>query len=179
MATLSLTSLRGKLLGLTRPTTAFPTPRLFSKGGFMANALYMSTAEGSEALVDLAGFTDVETSSTATAALTVRGISVIAAGASTLYTLAGPPGTGVRKTLMTASTSTALRQVVSAAHIVRGVSSSLQGGDNGIIAASSAHTVLSFSGIGHCIELVSQSTGNWLCVGVSGFSTTATPLTTV
>lgn len=179
MATYPLKSIFGKLLGLTRPTTVYTTERLFAKGGFIGPYLFLGTTEGSESALNIQGATDVQTSSTGTAALNNYGVTYISSGASTLYTLAAPAGTGVRKSLVAGTSSTAVRQVTSAVHIVRGVSGSLSAGDSGIIVASTSHTLLTFNGLGQSIELVGHSTAAWLCTSVSGYSSLATPVTTV
>lgn len=176
MAVIPIKSIFGKVMGLTRPTTAFPKERLVVPGGFVGGAIYLSTTEGSETAVNIQGFTDIENSSTGTAALATRGLTLMSTGASTGYTLAGPPAAGVRKVLM--SHSTAAKQVTSSVHIVRGIASS-GGGDSGIIAASTAHTVMTLSGTGNVIELVGLSTSAWFCLSAAGFSSASTPLTTV
>lgn len=178
MATIPIKSIFGKLAGFTRATTTYPIERFLVPGGVITQALYMSTAAGSETAVNIQGVTDIETGSTGTAALATRGITTIPGGASTLYTLAAPPAAGIRKSFVATSTSTAVRNITSASHIIRGVSGSLSAGDSGIIVASSAHTVLFFTGLGQSIELVSLSTAAWACTSVSGYSSLQTPLTT-
>jgi hypothetical protein len=175
MATHPIKSLFGSLLGLTRPTATYTTERLFSKGGFIGPYLFLSTSEGSETIVDVAGFTGVETSSTGTAALATRGISIISSAASTTYTMAAPPGTGIRRTLFTTSTSTLTRQVTSAAPIVGGNSSTAGvGADGSVLTGSTSFTVMSFGGIGQAIELVSISTAAWVNTSLRGFTSTNT-----
>lgn len=179
MANVSRMNLFGRWVGLTRETSAVAEStgrgyRLFSKRGFVGSALYLHATEGSETIVDIQGLTTVTVGSTATAALQTRGINQLAAAASTLYTLAAPPGAGVR--CMITSVSTPTRQVLAAVSIVRGVASS-GGGDAGIIAASSDHRTMTFTGIGNVIELVGLSTAAWLAVSVAGFSSASTPIT--
>ena len=175
MAVHPIKSLFGSLLGLTRPTATYTTERLFSKGGFIGPAIYLSTAEGSETLVPIQGSGDVETSSTGTAALAPRGISIISSAASTAYTMAGPTYAGMRKTLVTASSSTLTRQVTSAVVIVTGNSSTNGvGSDGSVITASTSMTVMSFGGPGQCIELVALSTSAWMNTGLRGFTSTNT-----
>jgi hypothetical protein len=179
MATHPIKSMFGKLVGLTRPTTTYTTERLFAKGGFIGPAIYLSTAEGSETAVNIQGFTDVETGSTAVAAaLATRGITQLTSAATTGFTLAAPSAAGIRKTFVTITPSTLLRQVVSAAQIIAGNSSTAAcGADGGSITASTAMTVLSFNGLGQCIELLSLSTSAWLNTGLRGYnSTQAAPL---
>jgi hypothetical protein len=173
MATIPIKSMFGKLVGLTRATTTYPTERLFAKGGFIGPAIYLHATEGSETIVDIQGLTDVETSSTGTAAVATRGITIVAAGASTLYTLGAPPGSGIRKTFVATSTSTATRQIKSTSPIVTGAASTNGiGGDGSVISASTSMTVLTLAGLGHCIELVSISTSAWVNTGLRGFTST-------
>jgi hypothetical protein len=175
MATHPLKSLFGSLLGFTRPTSTFPHGRFFSKGPIVAPSLYLHTTEGSETIVDIQGFTDVETSSTGTAALARRGITLISSGASTAYTMAAPQGSGIRKTLFAVSTSTSVRQVTSAAVIIVGNSSTNGiGSDGSVITGSTSMTVMSFAGIGQCIELVSISTAAWVNTSLRGYTSTNT-----
>lgn len=178
MAVIPIKSIFGKLAGFTRASTSYPIERLVVPGGIITTRLFMSTAEGSETILNIQGASDIETGSTGTAALATRGITTVPGGASTLYTLAAPPAAGIRKTFTSISTSTAIRNITSASHIIRGVSGSLVAGDSGIITASSAHTVMFFTGQGQCIELVSLSTAAWACTSVSGYSSLQTPLTT-
>lgn len=167
-------SIWGRAFGLRRG----PTPRVYATYGLEAKGLFLSTAaDGTFVQEHIEGFTSVESASTGTAALSIRGITIMTTGASTGYTLAAPQATGIRKSFI--SVSTAARQVTSAAHMVRGVSGSLSAGDSGIITASTAHTLLTFGGIGQSIELVSLSTAAWAVTSVSGFSSLATPVTTV
>jgi hypothetical protein len=173
MATHPIKSLFGSLLGLTRPTATYPTERLFAKGGYIGPYLFLGTTEGSETLVDIQGLTDIETSSTGTAALSNRGQTIISSAASTLYTLAAPPSAGVRKVFVTTSTSTLTRQVLSAVSIVGGPS---VGGDSGTLTGSTSFTVLTFNGIGNAQELIGLSTSAWMSLGIRGYSTGAVPL---
>ena len=173
MANVSRKNLFGYWLGLTRATTAQTGQRLFSKNGFVGSALFLSTTEGSETEVKLQGWTDIEPSSTGTAALATLGLPVVDAAASSLYTMAAPPASGIRRTLYTTSTSTLVRQITSASNIVVGAS---VGGDSGTLTASTAMTVMTFNGLGQAIELLAVSTGAWLNVSLRGFSTGATPL---
>lgn len=168
MATWPIKSIFGKLAGFVRATSSYPTERLFVKGGIIAPYLFLSTSEGSETLVDIAGFTGVETSSTGTAALATRGQTIISSAASTLYTMAAPPGTGIRRVLFTTSSSTLSRQITSASQIVTGLAAS--GGD-GTITASTAMTVMTFNGLGQSIELMSISTSAWVNIALRGYST--------
>ena len=134
-------SILGNFIGLTRETTTQRGNVLFSRRGFAGPYLYLHATEptggSTSSIVDIEGLTTVTNSATGTAAISPRGITLMATGASSLYTLAAPPGPGVQKTFF--SHSTAAKQVVSAVHIVRGIASS-GGGDAGIIAASTAHT---------------------------------------
>ena len=132
------------------------------------------SAESSLVKTDLEGITTVTTQTTADTALSVRGISIIPAGASTLYTLAAPAAAGVRKAFFTTSTSTLTRQVKTAVSVIAGPS---VGGGSGTVAVSSSVTILTFSGQGNYIELLGLSTAVWLAAGVQGFSTGVTPLT--
>ncbi len=181
MANVSRLNLFGRWVGLTRETSAVAEStglgyRLFAKRGFVGSGLWLGTTEGSEARVDIQGFTTITSASTGTVALQNRGLNLMTTGASSLYTLAAPPAAGVRVSFF--SISTAARQVTSAVHVVRGMASS-GGGDAGGIVASTAHTILTFNGIGNAIELVGLSTAAWFCNSVAGFSTSSTPLTTV
>jgi hypothetical protein len=177
MAFLPRMSIFGRWVGLTRETTTQNGQVLFSQRGFAGPYLYLHatepTANSTSSIVDIEGLTTVTTQTTADTALSVRGISIIPAGASTLYTLAGPAAAGVRKVLFTTSTSTLSRQVKTAVSVVGGPS---VGGDSGTISASSSFTVLSFTGQGNVIELVGLSTSAWMNVGLRGFSTGAAPL---
>ena len=177
MAFLPRMSIFGRWVGLTRETTTFNGQTLFSARGFSGPYLYLHatepTANSTSSLVDIEGLTTVTTLTTADTAIATRGIGLIAAGASTLYTLAAPPAAGVRKVLTAISTSTASRQVKVAVSVVGGAS---VGGDSGTIAASSSFTVLTFTGQGNTIELMGLSTAAWLNVGLRGFSTGAIPL---
>ena len=178
MATHPIKSLFGRLLGFTRPTSTYPTERLFVKGGVITPYLLMHTTEGSETKVDVQGFTDVETSSTATAALATRGITLLTSGASTIYTLAAPPGTGIRKTIATGGNSTLVRQILSAAPIVTGASSSTIGSDGSVITGSTSMTLMTLYQNGQVIELVSLSTAAWVNTSLRGFtSTNSVPFT--
>lgn len=178
MATHPLKSMFGKLVGLTRPTTTFTTERLFAKGGFIGPAIYLSTAEGSETAVNIQGFTDVQTSSTGTAALAVRGITLLTSGASTTYTLAAPPAAGIRKTIATGGNSTLVRQILSASPIVVGAASSSIGADGSVITGSTSMTLMTFYQLGQVIELVSLSTAAWVNTSLRGFtSTNSVPFT--
>ena len=168
MATIPIKSLFGKLMGFTRPTSTYPRERLVVPGGFVGGAIYLSTSEGSETAVNIQGFSDIETSSTGTAALATRGQTIVSSAASTLYTMAAPPAAGVRKVLFTTSTSTLSRQITSASPIVTGVAAS--GGD-GTITASTSMTVMTFNALGQSIELVSISTSAWVNIGLRGYST--------
>lgn len=181
MAVIPIKSVFGKLMGFTRPTTAYPQERLVVPGGFVGSAIYLSTTAGSETAVNIQGFTDVETSSTGTAALATRGVSLISSAASTAYTLAAPPAVGIRKTLFTVSTSTLVRQVTSASPIIVGNSSTNGvGSDGSVITGSTAMTLLSFAGIGQCIELISITTGAWINSSLRGYTSTVTvPISTV
>lgn len=173
MATWPIKSIFGKLVGFVRATSTYPTERLFVKGGIITPYLFLGTTEGSETLTDITDVTQVETSSTGTAALATRGITIVAAGASTLYTLGAPPGTGIRKTFCATSTSTAVRQIKSTSPIVTGASSTNGiGGDGSVISASTSMTVLTIAGLGHAIELVSISTSAWINTSLRGFTST-------
>lgn len=173
MATIPIKSLFGKLLGLTHASSTYPIERLVVPGGIITQAIYMSTAAGSETAVNIQGFSDIETSSTGTAALATRGQTIIASGQSSLYTLAAPPAAGVRKVICTTSTSTAVRQITSAVSIVGGAS---VGGDSGTLTASTSFTVLTFNGLGQTQELLALSTAAWQSLVIRGYSTGATPL---
>lgn len=177
MPTIPIKSLFGKVLGLSRATSAFPIERLVVPGGIITQALYMSTAEGSEAAVNIQGFTSVETGTTS-AGLNTRGITQLTSAASTGYTLAAPSAAGIRKTFVTITPSTLLRQVKSAADIIAGNSSTAAcGADGGSITASTAMTVISFNGLGQAVELISLSTSAWLNTSLRGYnSTQANPL---
>ena len=178
MATHPIKSLLGELLGLTRVSTTYSIQRLFAKGGFVGPALYLHATQGSETKVDVQGFTDVETSSTATAALATRGITLLTSGASTIYTLAAPPGTGIRKTIATGGNSTLVRQILSAAPIVTGASSSTIGSDGSVITGSTSMTLMTLYQNGQVIELVSLSTAAWINTSLRGFtSTNSVPFT--
>lgn len=175
MATWPIKSIFGKLAGFVRPTSTYPTERLFVKGGIITPYLFLGTTEGSESALNVQGATDVQTSSTGTAALNSYGVTIISSAASTAYTMAGPSGTGVRKTLVTASSSTLVRQVTSAAVIVTGNSSTNGiGSDGSVITGSTSMTVMSFAGIGQCIELVALSTSAWVNTGLRGYTSTGT-----
>ncbi len=99
-----------------------------------------------------------------------RGWNILSSAASSVYTLAAPPGPGVRCAFTSITTSTALRQITSAVNIVRGVASSLDGGDAGIQAASSAYTIITLQGQGNVVELVGLSTAAWLCNSIAGYT---------
>jgi hypothetical protein len=173
MATHPIKSMFGKLVGLTRPTTTYTTERLFAKGGFIGPAIYLSTTEGSETAVNIQGFTDVETGTTS-AGLATRGITQLTSAASTGYTLAAPSAAGIRKTFVTITASTLLRQIKSSADIIAGNSSTAAcGADGGSITASTAMTVMSFNGLGQAIELISLSTSAWLNTSLRGYNSTA------
>lgn len=178
MAFLPRMSIFGRWVGLTRETTNGTGYQLFSERGFMGPYLYLAstepTANSTSSIVDIEGLTTVTSQTTADTALSVRGISIIPAGASTLYTLAGPAAAGVRKVFWTSSTSTALRQVKSSASVIVGAS---VGGGSGTVAASSQATILSFTGQGNYLELMALSTSAWAAVNLQGFSTGATPVT--
>jgi hypothetical protein len=177
MAFLPRMSIWGRRVGLTRETTDGTGQQLYSERGFSGPALYLQATEPSansgQTKVDIEGLTTVTTQTTADTALSVRGISIIPAGASTLYTLAGPAAAGVRKAFFTTSTSTLSRQVKSAVAIYTGAS---VGGGSGTIAASSGMTVISFTGLGNYVELVGLSTAAWATVNIQGYSTAAAPL---
>ena len=177
MSFLPRKSLFGQWLGLTYETTTFNGQVIFAKRGLAAPYLYLHatepTANSTSSIVDIEGLTTVTTLTTADTAIATRGIGLIAAGASTLYTLAAPPAAGVRKVLTAISTSTASRQVKVAVSVVGGAS---VGGDSGTISASSSFTVLTFTGQGNTIELMGLSTAAWLNVGLRGFSTGAIPM---
>jgi hypothetical protein len=177
MAVIPIKSLFGKILGLSRATTAYPIERLVVPGGIITQAIYMSTAAGSEAAVNIQGFTDVETGTTS-AGLATRGITQLTSAASTGYTLAAPPAAGIRKTFITTTPSTLLRQIVSSAQIITGNSSTAAcGADGGSITASTAMTVISFNGLGQAVELLSLSTAAWVNTSLRGYtSTQAAPL---
>lgn len=177
MAAIPIKSLFGKLIGLTRATTAFPIERLVVPGGIVTQAIYMSTTEGSEAAVNIQGFTSVETGTTS-AGLSVRGITQLTSAASTGYTLAAPPAAGIRKTFVTITPSTLLRQIKSSVEIVTGSASTAGvGADGGSITGSTAMTVISFNGLGQVVELVALSTAAWANTNLRGYtSTQAAPL---
>lgn len=179
MANVARTNIWGRWIGLTRETSAVAEStgrgyRLFAKRGFVGPAIYLHATEGSEAIVDIQGFTTITSASTGTAAMATRGLNLMTTGVSSLYTLAAPPAAGVRVAFL--SISTAARQVLSAVDIVRGVASS-GGGDAGIIAASTSHRTLTFNGFGNAIELIGLSTAAWFCNSVAGYSTVSTPVT--
>jgi hypothetical protein len=176
MATIPIKSLFGKILGLSRATTAYPIERLVVPGGIITQALYMSTSEGSEQLVQIAGFSNSETGTTS-ANLSVRGITIISSAAATGYVLPAPPAAGIRKVFMTSTTSTAVRSIASSgAGIVYGIS---QGGGSGLNSTgSTAGTNLSLTGMGNYVELTSISTLAWYVSGIHGFSTAVTPFST-
>jgi hypothetical protein len=177
MAVIPIKSLFGKIAGFTRPTSTYPKERLVVPGGFIGSAIYLSTTEGSETAVNIQGFTDVETGSTS-AGLATRGITQLTSAASTGYTLAAPSAAGIRKTFVTITASTLLRQIKSSAEIIAGNSSTAAcGADGGSITASTAMTVMSFNGLGQAIELISLSTSAWLNTSLRGYnSTQANPL---
>ncbi len=165
-------SLFGRAFGLKRG----PTPRVYATYGIEAKGIFLSTGvDGTFTQVHIEGMTSIEAASTATTAVTARGMTLIPAGASTLFTLAAPPAAGVRKTFFTTSTSTAVRQVKSAVDIVVGFSSS-GGGDSGGLVASTAMSVITFNGLGNTVELIGLSTSAWLNSGLRGFTTSANPL---
>lgn len=170
-------SILGNWVGLTRESTTLKGFALFSRRGFIGPYLYLSatepTANSTGSIVDIEGLTTVTSLATGTAAIAVRGISAVTSAASSLYTMAGPPGVGIRRTLFATSSSTLNRQITSAALIEAGVAGNT--GD-GTIAAGASFSVLTFTGQGQCIELVSQSTSKWLCTALRGFSSAATPL---
>lgn len=176
MAFLPRKSIWGRRVGLTRETTTQNGEMLFSERGFAGPYLYLHatepTANSTSSIVDIEGLTTVTSYTTANTAIATRGIAIIPAGASTLYTLAAPPAAGVRKTFITTSTSTLARQVKTAVDVICGAS---VGGDSGTITASTAMTILNFSGLGNTIELTGISTAAWLVTGLRGFSTGATP----
>ena len=177
MAFLPRMSIFGRWVGLTRETTTQNGQVLFSQRGFAGPYLYLHatepTANSTSSIVDIEGLTTTTTQTTADTALSVRGISIIPAGASTLYTLAAPAAAGVRKAFFTTSTSTLTRQVKSAVSVVTGAS---VGGGSGTVAASSSMTVITFSAQGNYVELVGLSTAAWATVNLQGFSTGAAPL---
>src|SRR5262245_43582740 len=114
MADYPMKSIFGKLLCLTRVTTAaLPgapagityQERLFARGGLIAPYLFLGTTVGSEAMVDIQGVTSVENLSTGTAAVASRGISNVTSGQSSLYTLGAPTGVGIVRKFFTTSTS--------------------------------------------------------------------------
>ena len=177
---ISFKSILGNWVGLTRPTTPGNGQALFSKRGFSGPYLYLHatepTANSTSSIVDLEGFTTVTASATGTVAIGVRGITTVTSGASTTYTLAGPPGPGIRKTLTATSSSTSTRSILSAAQIIAG---NAVGGDAGLTSGTTYYTVMTFKGAGNTIELLSLSTAAWVATNVHGFTTDATPLTTV
>lgn len=182
MANLSRMNRFGRWFGLTRETTSGTGMRFFAKRGFVGPYLWLHATEGSETMVDIQGFTSYEASSTAagSVALSVRGITGISSGASTLYTLAAAsPSTssqGYRKTITATSSSTLVRQITSAVPIIVGKA---VGGTAGLTSASSVYTVMNFTGQAQTIELMGFSTAYWQVVNIGGFATDATPLTTV
>ena len=162
----------GRAYGLKRG----PNPRLYATNGIEARGLFLSTSvdtAGAMTQVNIEDWTTVTASATGTVALAARGVTAIAGGASSLYTLVAPQATGIRRTFFTTSTSTAVRQITSASNIIVGAS---VGGDSGTLTASTAMTVMTFNGLGQTIELVSLSTSAWVNVSLRGFSTGATPL---
>lgn len=177
MAFIPRMSIFGPWLGLTRETSNATGMMVFAKRGIAAPYLVLHatepTANSTASIVDIDGLTTLATLSTGTAAIAVRGLSLVSSAASSLYTMAGPPAAGVRRTLFTTSTSTLVRQITSAANIVTGAS---VGGDSGTLTASTAMTVMTFNGLGQTIELIALSTSAWVNVGLRGFSTAATPL---
>ena len=169
----------GRAYGLKRG----PSPRFYATHGIEAKGLFLSTSVdtgGSMTQVNIEDATTIFTSSTGTAAQATRGITLLATGASTIYTLAAPPAVGIRKTFATAATSTLVRQVVSASHIVLGASSSTIGADGSVMSVSTAGTVMTFNGLGQTIELLSISTAAWLNTSLRGFTSTGIlPISTV
>ena len=171
-------SVLGNWLGLTRETTTFKGQAFFSRRGFIGPYLYLAATEPSAnstaAIVDIEGLTTVTALATGTAAVSPRGIAQVTSAASSLYTMTAPPGIGVRKVFFTTSTSTVVRQITSSSPIVGGAA---VGGSEGTLTGSTSFTVLTFNGIGQFIELTAVSTAAWVCSGLRGFSTAATPLT--
>lgn len=176
MATIPIKSMFGKLIGLTRPTSAFPTERLVVPGGVITQAVYMSTTAGSETITQISGWSDSETGTTS-ANLSPRGITFITSAAATGYVLPAPPAVGIRKVFVTTTTSTAVRSIASSgAGIVYGIS---QGGGSGLNSTgSTAGTNFSLTGMGNFVELTSISTLAWYVSGAHGFSTAVTPFST-
>lgn len=177
MAFLPRKSLFGQWLGLTYETTTFNGQVIFAKRGIAAPYLYLHatepTANSTASIVDIEGFTTVTTLSTGTVAVATRGVALVSSATSTLYTLAAPPAAGVRKTLTAISSSTLNRQIKVAVDVQGGAS---VGGGSGTLTASTSFTVLTFTGLGQTIELVGLSTAAWACIGMHGFSTGATPM---
>ena len=175
---ISMKSILGNWVGVTRETTTLKGFALFSRRGFIGPALYISATEptnnSTSSIVDVEGFTTVTSLATGTAAVAVRGVSIVTSGASSLYTMAGPPGVGIRRTLVTTSTSTANRQITSAAAIIAGLAQNIDSGS--IATASTSMTVLTFNALGQAIELVSLSTSVWLNTNLRGYSTSVSPL---
>ena len=162
----------GRAYGLKRG----PSPRLYATNGIEAKGIFLSTAtDGTFTQVHIEGLTAIEAASTATTAVTLRGMTLIPAGASTLYTLAAPPVAGVTKRFFTTSTSTLLRQIKVAVDVVAGFASS-GGGDSGGLVASTSMTVISLSGAGQVVELIGLSTAAWLNSHLRGFTTAVNPL---
>ena len=172
MAFLPRMSIFGRRVGLTRETTDGTGSKLFAERGVVTPGLYLHatevSAEASLVKTDIEGLTTVTTQTTADTAVSVRGISIIPAGASTLYTLAAPAAAGTRKAFFTTSTSTLSRQVKSAVPIYTGAS---VGGGSGTIVASTGMTIVNFLALGNYVELMGLSTAAWATVNVQGYST--------
>ena len=177
MAFLPRMSMFGRWVGLTRETTDAAGMVLFARRGIAGPALYLQATEPSAGSgltkVDIEGLTTLTSLSTGTAAVATRGVALVTSAASTLYTLAAPPAAGVVKRLVSVSSSTLLRQIKVAVDVVGGAA---VGGDAGTLTASTSFTVLSFNGMGQCIDLVGLSTAAWMNTNLRGFSTAAAPL---
>ena len=174
MANVSRKSILSYWVGLTRETTSLDGMRLFAKRGFVGPKIYLSATEGSEALVDLEGWTTVTTLTTSTTSASARGLGSVSSS-SGIWTLAAPVP-GVVKRLFATSTSTLLRQfTVASGNITAGIMVSTAYGTT----AGSTYTTVNLNAQGQAVTLIGLSTAMYGVMTVNGFSTSATPFTTV